>query len=138
MDMYAETILEHYKHPHNSGVLEKRNAEHKEYNPLCGDSVTIYLLIENGNVADVKFIGRGCAISQSATSMLTDEIKGKTIEEIKKLDRDYILELLGVEISAARMKCALLGIKALKLALYDYLVKQNKKANEKDFEVEDE
>lgn len=137
MDMYAETILEHYKHPHNSGILEKRNAEHKEYNPLCGDSITIYLLVENNRIADVRFVGRGCAISQSATSMLTDEIKGKSVDEIKELDKDFVLDLLGVEISPARMKCALLGIKATKLALYNYLLKQNKKTDEKDFEVED-
>lgn len=137
IDMYAETILEHYKHPHNQGILEKRNAEHKEYNPLCGDSITIYLLVENNKVAGIRFVGRGCAISQAATSLLTDEIRGKSIEEIKKLDKDFVLDLLGVEISPARMKCALLGIKALKLAIYDYLLKQDRKTNEKDFEVED-
>lgn len=138
MDMYAETILEHYKHPHNHGQLEKRNAEHNEYNPLCGDSVTIYLLIENNKIADIKFVGRGCAISQAATSMLTDEVKNKTLEHIKKLDRSDILDLLGVEISPARMKCALLGIKTLKLAVYTYLVKHNKKISEKGFEINDE
>ena len=137
MDMYAETILEHYKHPHNHGIL-KGNAEHKEYNPLCGDSVTIYLLIENDKVKDIKFVGNGCAISQAATSLLTDEIKGKSLEEIKKLDRQDVLDLLGVEISPARMKCALLGIKTLKLTVYDYMLKHNKKASEKDFEVKDE
>src|SRR3989338_4955262 len=138
MDMYAETILEHYKNPHNQGPLQSKTAERKEYNPLCGDSVTIYLLIENDKVADVKFVGRGCAISQAATSLLTDEIKGKSLEEIKSLGRQDVLDLLGVEISPARMKCALLGIKTLKLAAYDYMIKHNKKASEKDFQIKDE
>ncbi|MBS3051038.1 MAG: SUF system NifU family Fe-S cluster assembly protein [Candidatus Aenigmarchaeota archaeon] len=137
IDMYAENILEHYKHPHNHGTLEKRSIDYRENNPLCGDVITIYLLIENEKVKDIRFVGQGCAISQAATSLLTDEIKGKSIEEIKKLDKDFVLDLLGVEISPARMKCALLGIKTLKLAIYDYLLKQDKKANEKDFEVED-
>ena len=133
--MYAETILEHYKNPHNHGILENRDIEHREYNPLCGDSVTIYLLIEGDKVKDVKFVGRGCAISQAATSLLTDDIKGKSIDEIKKLDKDYILDLLGVEISPARMKCALLGLKTAKLTIYAYLMKQNKRINEKEFEI---
>ena len=137
MDMYAETILEHYKHPHNHGQMPKASVEHRESNPLCGDIITIYLLIEKDKIKDVKFAGKGCAISQAAASLLTDEIKGKTIDEIKKLDKKYVLELLGVDISPARMKCALLGIKALKLTIYDYLVKQNRKISEKELEVED-
>ena len=137
MDMYAETILEHYKHPHNHGQMPKASVEHRESNPLCGDVITIYLLIENDRVKDVKFVGKGCAISQAATSLLTDEIKGKSLDEIKNLDKQFALELLGVEISAARMKCALLGIKALKLTVYDYLTRQDKTLKEKEFEVED-
>lgn len=135
--MYAETILEHYKHPHNYGQMPKASVEHRESNPLCGDIITIYLLVEKEKVKDVKFVGKGCAISQAATSLLTDEIKGKSIEEIRKMDKDFALDLLGVDISAARMKCALLGIKTLKLTIYDYLVKQKGRADEKDFEVED-
>lgn len=137
MDMYAENILEHYKHPHNYGQLPNRNAEYKEYNPLCGDMVTIYLLIENNRVKDVMFVGKGCAISQSAMSLLTDEIKGKTLDEIKRLDRGFILDLLGVEISPVRLKCATIGIKALKLAVYDYLIKQGKNVKEKEFAVDE-
>ncbi len=137
MDMYAEAILEHYRRPHNQGTLEKHNAHYKEHNPLCGDIVEMFILIESNRVKDVKFAGHGCAISQSAASMLTDEIKGKPLDEIKKLDKNYILDMLGVDISAARMKCALIGIKALKLAVYEYLIKQNKSVSEKEFEVQD-
>ena len=138
MDMYAETILEHYKHPHNYGELPNKTIEHKEYNPLCGDSITIRLVIDDNKIKDVKFVGRGCAISQAAASLITDEVKGKALDEVKKLDRNSVLELLGVEISPARMKCALLGIKTLKLALYTYLIKQNKNVSEKDFKINDE
>ncbi len=138
MDMYAETILEHYKHPHNYGEMKEKSIEHKEYNPLCGDSITIRLAIENDKIKDVKFVGRGCAISQAATSLLTDEIKGKTLDEIKHIDREEVLDLLGVEISPARIKCALLGIKTLKLSIYEYLIKKGEKIAEKEFKVNDE
>ncbi len=137
MDMYAETILEHYKHPHNYGELPEKDIEHREYNPLCGDSITMRLVMENNKIKDIKFTGRGCAISQAATSLLTDEIKGKTMEEIKKLDRSFVLGLLGVSISPARMKCAMLGIKTLKLAIYEYLIRKGVKISEKDFMVKD-
>ena len=138
MDMYAETILEHYKHPHNYGELPGKDTEHREYNPLCGDSITIRLIIENDTIKDVKFVGRGCAISQAATSLLTDEVKGKTLGEIKKISRQDVIDLLGVEISPARTKCALLGIKTLKLAIYGYLIKKGEKISEKEFTVKEE
>ncbi len=136
MDMYADAILEHYRKPHNYGSLEKRNAEYREHNPLCGDIIEMQVLIENNKIKDVKFTGHGCAISQSASSMLTDEIKGKSLEEIKKMDKEHVLDMLGVDISPARMKCALIGIKALKLAVYKYLLRHGG-ANEKEFEVQD-
>ena len=138
MDMYAETILEHYKHPHNYGELPEKTIEHKEYNPLCGDSITMRLVIENDKVRDIKFVGRGCAISQAATSLITDEVKGKPIEEIKALKRQDMLDLLGVEISPARTKCAMLGIKTLKLTIYQYLINKGEKLVEKDFKINDE
>lgn len=138
MDMYAENILEHYKNPHNYGPLEKADVEHKEYNPLCGDSVTMRLVIEGNKIKEIKFVGRGCAISQASISLLTDEVKGKTIDEIKSMTRQDMIGLLGVEISPARMKCAMLGIKTLKLAIYEYLIKQGQKISEKDFKVNDE
>ncbi|MEK6888268.1 MAG: Fe-S cluster assembly sulfur transfer protein SufU [Candidatus Aenigmatarchaeota archaeon] len=137
MDMYADIILDHYKNPHNYGVPNKRDAERRESNPLCGDVITVYLTIENNMVEDVHFVGSGCAISKAAASLLTDEIKGKTLDEIKKLDKQDALELLGIEISPARMKCALLGLKTLKLAIHDYMIKQGKHAKEKDFQVKD-
>ena len=138
MDMYADIILEHYKHPQNHGTLQNASVTHEEYNPLCGDKITIQLLIENDKIKDVKFVGKGCAISIASTSMLTDAIKNQSIEEIKKLDKEYILDLLGVDINPARMKCATIGMKTLKLAVYHFLINNHKKVSEKEFSVKEE
>ena len=138
MDMYAEQILEHYKHPQNHGTLAEKSVQHEEYNPLCGDKVRMQLLIEKDTIKDVKFIGSGCAISQAATSMLTEVVKGKTLNEVKKIDRKDVMELLGVDVNPARVKCALIGLKTLKLAVYEYLITKGKKINEKEFKVDEE
>lgn len=137
MDMYADIILDHYKNPHNYGALSKHNAEHKESNPLCGDIVTIQLIVENDKIKDIRFTGNGCAISKASVSLLTDKVKGKTLDEVKRLDKDDVLKMLGIEVSPARLKCALLGLKTLKLAIFDYMTKQGNHAKEKDFQVKD-
>ena len=138
MDMYAEQILEHYKHPQNHGTLENKSIDHEEYNPLCGDKIRMQLLIEKDVIRDVKFIGSGCAISQAATSMLTEVVKGKTIGEVKHLDREDVMKLLGVDVNPARIKCALIGLKTLKLAVYEYLIAKGKKTDEKEFAVNED
>jgi nitrogen fixation protein NifU and related proteins len=112
--MYRENILDHYKNPHNKGEIENPDIKFTENNPLCGDVITINLKLNNNKVEDVKFQGNGCAISQSAASMLTDEIKGKTLEEIKNLKREDITNLLGIEIGVVRTKCATLSLVAIK------------------------
>jgi nitrogen fixation NifU-like protein len=115
--LYREYILEHYKHPHNHGSLERADMEAHDLNPLCGDEITFQVsLDENGKVSEVAFDGHGCAISQASASMLSDEIKGKTTEELLALDRQTILDLLGIDISATRMKCAMLSLKVVKAA----------------------
>ncbi|MBI2446053.1 iron-sulfur cluster assembly scaffold protein [Candidatus Micrarchaeota archaeon] len=142
--MYREQILEHYKHPLNQGTLEKPDARHHDLNPLCGDEIEVFLKIENkkekngkgkrdesgktkpndaGNaiIADIKFTSQGCAISTAAASLLTESVKGKTLDEVKALTRDDVFALLGVPVSAARVKCALLSLKAIKSAAYAYL-----------------
>ena len=116
-DMYQENILEHYRYPHNFGSMKNHTASAREVNPLCGDIIEMQLQVESGKIMDVMFSGKGCAISRASASMLTDEIKGKTIEEAKKIDKKNVLEMLGVEISPARLKCAFLGLKALKVCL---------------------
>ncbi len=119
-DIYREQILEHARYPHNFGTLEQPTVSHEEYNPLCGDRVRIDLLIEDGVIADVRFSGKGCAISQASASMLTDEIKGMDVETAKAFSKDDLLTLIGIPLSKnpTRLKCALLSLKALKAGLY--------------------
>jgi nitrogen fixation protein NifU and related proteins len=114
-DLYREEILSHYKRPHNWGTLEQPDAEFEDFNPLCGDQLRVQLKVgDDGTIEDLRFDGHGCAISQAAASMVSDEIKGMTVQQVLELDRDFILELLGIQISATRMKCALLSLKVLK------------------------
>jgi nitrogen fixation NifU-like protein len=114
-DLYRENILDHYKHPHNWGELEQADLEFHDLNPLCGDELKVQLVVgDGGQIEDVRFSGHGCAISQAAASMTSDEVKGMPIEELLKLDRSFVLDLLGIDISATRMKCALLSLKVLK------------------------
>ncbi len=114
-DLYRDYILDHYKNPRNAGDLPDATHRYHDTNPLCGDEITMMLKVgESGVVDDVRFIGRGCAISQASASILTEEVKGKTLDELRALDRDHVLGNLGITISPARIKCALLGLKALK------------------------
>jgi nitrogen fixation protein NifU and related proteins len=115
--LYRDYILEHYRHPHNFGIIEAPDARYEGANPLCGDRITMMLGIREGVVAEVAFTGRGCAISQASASLLTDEIKGKPVAEVEKLTADDVLDLLGIEISPARLKCALLSLDTVSRAL---------------------
>jgi len=118
-DLYRDYILEHYRRPHNFGVIEAPTATQEGSNPLCGDRITLQLGIEDGVLQRVGFTGRGCAISQASASLLTDEIKGKSIDDVAKMTSADILELLGIEISPARLKCALLSLETMQHALGD-------------------
>ncbi len=118
-DLYRDYILEHYRRPHNFGILEHPDARFEGANPLCGDRITMMLGIRNGVVAEVAFTGRGCAISQASASLLTDEIKGKPVSDVERLTPDDLLDLLGIEISPARLKCALLSLDTVSHALAD-------------------
>lgn len=115
---YREAILDHYKHPRHKGHLENPDIHFHDHNPFCGDEITIELKVEDGRVVDAAFDGRGCAISQATASMLMEEIVGKSTEELKELDKQYILDLLGIEIGPVRLKCALLALKVLKAGVW--------------------
>jgi nitrogen fixation NifU-like protein len=116
---YREVILDHYKHPRNHGTIEEPHAHAEGQNPLCGDEVSIDLMFDgNDKISDVKFSGRGCAISQAATSMLTEHLKGKTVGQAAALDKQTLLDEVGIPLTPIRLKCALLGLGVLKVALH--------------------
>ena len=118
-ELYRENILDHYKHPHNwsppGELIGAPDLEFQDLNPLCGDELRVQMVVDGeARIADVRFSGHGCAISQAAASMASDEVKGMAADELLRLDRSFILGLLGIDISATRMKCALLSLKVLK------------------------
>jgi nitrogen fixation protein NifU and related proteins len=115
---YREFILDHYRNPRNFGRIDDADVSHEENNPLCGDVVGMDFKLDDGVIRDVKFHGRGCAISQASASLMTERLIGKTLEEAQAISKDDVLDELGIEISPARIKCALLSLKVLKVGAY--------------------
>ncbi len=120
-DIYKDIILDYYRNPRNFGELPNPDVRAKDSNPLCGDIIEMQLKINDGKVEDIRFQGKGCAISQASASMLTEAVKGKSLDDVKALGKPDVLELLGIDPGPTRIKCALLGLKVLKLGVYAYL-----------------
>jgi nitrogen fixation NifU-like protein len=117
-DLYREVILDHNRNPRNKGTLDPADFSYEDTNPLCGDEIRIDLRVVDDRVAEIRFSGRGCAISQASASILTEMVDGRPLDEIKALTKDDLLEELGIPLSPARLKCALLGLKVLKAGIY--------------------
>lgn len=117
MTLYQELILDHYRNPRNQGELKVPTYAATMNNPTCGDRLEMQILVKNDIIEDVKFKGSGCAISQASASILTEFLKGKSLEEVKRLEKDDLLDLLGIELSLTRLKCALLSLETFKQAL---------------------
>lgn len=119
-EMSKEMLLEHYRNPHNYGRVENPSASMIEFNPVCGDTVQITIKVENGIIVGVKFIGRGCSISQGSASMLTEKVLGISVEDAKKITQDDILEMLGMTLGPSREKCAILSLNTLQKCIRKY------------------
>lgn len=117
-ELYRENILDHYKHPRNHGVLEHPDVTFEDANPLCGDKIRMDFEIRDGRIEKVRFSGHGCSISQASASMLCERIEGQPVEEVRKLTREDVLEMLGIELGPVRLKCGLLALKTMKAGLY--------------------
>ncbi len=118
-DLYRDQIIDRYKNPHFRGELDPKDISFEDENPLCGDHIRIDLRLNPaGNVAEAAFSGHGCAISQASADLLMEHIQGKTLDQVKALNRDDILDLLGIELGPVRLKCALLSLKVLKAGVY--------------------
>ena len=116
-DLYRDYILDHYKYPRNFGELEPHDLEAREHNPLCGDELGVQIRVKDGRIDELRFHGHGCAISQAAASIASEELTGMALDEVATLDADWMIDLLGIPVSATRRKCALLNLKVVRGAL---------------------
>lgn len=116
--IYREIILDHYQNPRNRGILDPADFTYEDTNPLCGDEIRIDVRVADDRVSEVKFSGRGCAVSQASASILTEMIEGKSLADVKTISKDDLLDEIGIPVSPARLKCALLGLKVLKAGVY--------------------
>ncbi len=120
LDLYAEEIISHYEHPHNSGIMKDASTSFHNYNASCGDDVTMYLKLDKDTIVDAKFKGTGCAISVASASMLTDFVKGKSLKDVEVMGVKTIIGIIGIDPGPARLKCATLSLRTLKEAVFLY------------------
>ena len=114
-ELYRDYILDHYKNPRNFGILDPHDLEFHDHNPLCGDELGVHIVVdEEGRIRDLRFHGQGCAISQAAASITSEELIGMPVDEIRSLDADWVIDQLGIDISPTRRKCALLAMKVMR------------------------
>lgn len=123
LDMYQEVILDYYRNPRNKGTLPHPDIVSHDVNTSCGDDIAMHVLIKDGRIGNIRFSGTGCAISMAAASMLTEHALGKRVEDVAKFNKEEVLGLINIPISCVRLKCALLGLKVLKLGIIEYLGK---------------
>ncbi len=116
--IYREIILEHYKNPSNRGQLDPADFSYEDVNPLCGDEIRIDVRVADDSISEIRFSGRGCAVSQASASILTEMAEGKSLTEVKAIGKDELLDEIGIPVSPARLKCAMLGLKVLKAGIY--------------------
>lgn len=120
-DLYREYILEHYRNPQNYGTMPEPTFEAEGQNPLCGDELHVQVAVDDDQrVREVRFTGQGCAISQASMSILSDEIVGKTLDEVASMSREDVVELIGIELTPVRLKCALLGLVVVKMGMHEH------------------
>jgi nitrogen fixation protein NifU and related proteins len=117
-DIYREIILDHYKNPRNKGTLDPHDYSYEDVNPLCGDEIRVDVRVKDDHVSEIAFSGRGCAVSQASASILMEMVEGKSLDDVKAITKDDLLEEIGIPVSPARLKCALLGLKVLKAGIY--------------------
>lgn len=117
-DLFRENILDHYQHPRCHGTLDDATVTYEDANPLCGDRIRMDVRVREGRIETVRFSGHGCSISQAAASMLCEHVEGKTLDEVKNLTREDVLDMLGIELGPVRLKCALLALKTLKAGVW--------------------
>jgi len=118
-EMYKEHILDQYRNPQNKGELAGATHTHTENNPLCGDEVTVQVIVDDGNISDIKWDGKGCAISMASASLLTEKVKGMSVEDIMQFKKDSMLELIQIPVGPVRLKCVLLCLETLQKAVMD-------------------
>lgn len=121
MDIYSENIMDHYKDPRNFGSIKNANASFKDSNPFCGDNINVQLVIDDNKIIDLRYECEGCAISKASSSIISEKIKGMNINEVLKLNKDFVLKCLGIQLNPTRLKCALLSLRAIQKAIVKYM-----------------